>query len=615
MPAALKVPAIFEAIDKFTAPVRAMASGVDDLAQRAARAKNKLLGARFDQFADISKKAAITSALIAAPLVVAANNAIKFEDRMADVSKTTGLAGKGLEKFGEGILTMSGDTRTSIEELQGIAAIGGQMHVAEKDLLGFVDSANKFNVALGSDFGSVDEAVKRVSSLNVLFRETKSLRPDEAITKTGSAINALSSQGVNVPELNEFAARVGQLPDAFKPSIQSTLALGAVINKTGVTAEIASRAFGDIVMTAAKDLPNFAKQMGIGADEASRLLASDPVAFAAKFASSLNGLKPEVLAKKLKDLGLSDSGSIKTVGALAANTDMLAKFQGIANEEFAKGTSLLNEYNSKNETTAAKLERAKNNLEALSIVAGTEFLPVITDVLKSVVPVIKSSISWAKENKGLVKAIVIGVAVLASLAAAISLVTGAIALWTKAQMILNIVLTANPIGLIIAAIGILIALIVIGVAKWEEFGAAILVMLGPIGILINQIMSLKHNWDMIVEAFKSKGILSGILAIGKAFVDAILVPAQQMLGIISKLTGWEWATSAAKGIEDLRKEMGVAALNPEAEKQQAQRDMLKETVNSAKVDLNVNDPNNRASVKTDNPLVNIRTTSTMAFAN
>jgi hypothetical protein len=80
---------------------------------------------------NVAKKSAIVGLAIAAPLIVAANEAIKFEDRMADISKTTGIR-KSLDAFGKGILSMSLDTRTSIEELQKIGAIGGAMGVAKK---------------------------------------------------------------------------------------------------------------------------------------------------------------------------------------------------------------------------------------------------------------------------------------------------------------------------------------------------------------------------------------------------------------------------------------------------------------------------------------------------
>ncbi|KQW07659.1 hypothetical protein ASC66_01270 [Leifsonia sp. Root4] len=53
------------------------------------------------------------------------------------------------------------------------------------------------------------------------------------------------------------------------------------------------------------------------------------------------------------------------------------------------------------------------------------------------------------------------------LAAGIGIVAGAIALWTVAQWLLNVALTANPIGLIVVAIGLLIGAIILLVQNWD----------------------------------------------------------------------------------------------------------------------------------------------------
>jgi len=122
----------------------------------------------------MGRKAAITGALIAAPLVLAAREAVKFEDKMSDIAKTTGLQGRELTKFGDDILQMSTKTRSSIEDLSTIAEIGGRLGIAKKDLKGFTVSANEFAVALGGDFsGGVESAITEFGKLKNLFRDTK----------------------------------------------------------------------------------------------------------------------------------------------------------------------------------------------------------------------------------------------------------------------------------------------------------------------------------------------------------------------------------------------------------------------------------------------------------
>lgn len=633
---AFVIPSIFTAIDKFSPPVKKMGDTVETFANRSERSFRKIGAVSMD----VAKKSFLVGAAIALPLVLAANEAIKFEDKMADVAKTTGLAGKPLEAFGGELLAMAGDTRTSIEGLQKIAEIGGQMGVAGKELLPFTQAVDKFNVALGGDFaGGVDEAARAIGGLNTLFKETRSIPIAESITKAGSAINALSSKGVMVPELSEFLKRIGQLPDAIKPTIQDTAALGAVLNKVGITAEIGARAVGDILLTATQNAPAFAKQMGITERALADLLNKDPAAFLKKFSSGFAGMKAETLGPLLKKLKLGDSGSIKVIGALSTSTKMLTEFQALSNKEFADGTSIMNEFNVKNNTTAARLAKAKNNMQAFAIIIGTQLLPVVSDLLSAIMPVVSGIVKWAKENPALVKTIVTAAAaiagfafVLSGISFAVALVTKSIAAWgliTKAftvvQWLMNGALLANPIGLIIIGILALIAVTTIIIQKYNEWGAALALIFPVFGMLINLVQAFRRNWEMITSAFKTGGVLEGFKAIGATILDSILMPLQQVAQIIADLTGSELAISAVKNIEAFRKGLGVnvetdesgeslkkGAINSTAAKQNSLEESIKTVSQNVKL-LIENKTGHSASVQSDNNLVPVTLSSTLGF--
>jgi len=120
-----------------------------------------------------------------------------------------------------------------------------------------------------------------------------------------------------------------------------------------------------------------------------------------------------------------------------------------------------------------------------------------------------------------------------------------------AQMLLNIAMTANPIGLIITAIGILIGLLYLLVTHWKQVTAftqkwwdvlkGLLIFLGPVTatlmFLIEIIRSIKKHWADITEAFKSEGILGGIIAIGKAILDGVLAPIESLFMLLGKIPG------------------------------------------------------------------------------
>lgn len=213
---------------------------------------------------------------------------------------------------------------------------------------------------------------------------------------------------------------------------------------------------------------------------------------------------------------------------------------------------------------------------------------------------------------------------------------------TAAQWAWNAAMTANPIGLIIAGVAALIALIAAVVVKWEEWGAAVALFMGPLGLVISLIQSFRRNWDMVKEAFSEGGIIEGLKAIGAVILDALLMPIQQLLELASRLPGvGDLAAGAAESIEKLRRNMGVTtqaqqeeqraaaqqtfvqqnvpmqastqAIDPLEKQNQGLMQMNKEM--RAQLNIDVNDPGNQTTVtekESKNMKPKIRTNSTLA---
>jgi hypothetical protein len=108
---------------------------------------------------------------------------------------------------------------------------------------------------------------------------------------------------------------------------------------------------------------------------------------------------------------------------------------------------------------------------------------------------------------------------------------------SAAQWLWNAAMSANPIGLIIVGVAAVIGLIALVVAKWNSWGAALSVFMGPLGFIISLFESFYKNWEMIKTAFKTGGIIGGLKAIGKTILDAVLMPIEQLLSLISKIPG------------------------------------------------------------------------------
>ncbi|MES2287268.1 MAG: phage tail tape measure protein [Bacteroidota bacterium] len=640
--ATLKVPTIFTAVDRM--------SGVFDNMGKKARSFN-------DKVSNIGKAAAIGGLAIVGALSIATASAVGFEDRMADVAKTTGLSGKPLDDYGKSLLDMSKHTRTSIEELQKIGEIGGQLGVASKDLISFTKASNQFAVALGADYGGgVEEAVSQVGKIKSLFKDTRSMNIADVITKSGSAINQLGAVGSGTSaNINDFILRIGALPDAIKPSLTATAALGTFFEEAGIDSQIAAGGLSNFFLVAGKNLPAFAKQMGMGTAAAKQLFEKDPTAFAAKFATSIKSLSPDKLAVKLDDLKIGSQETIKVLGALGAGTERLTELQGVSADAFAKGTSLQQEYNTKNATTAAKLKIAKNNMEAFSITVGTQLLPILSKLIEKITPIIDLIGKWISDNPKLVDGVLLlaeglglvwvgaklvnlwtwlastamGVMGAASGTASIAiggnvvamtaykttaaLMTAGTWLMTAAQWAWNAAMTANPIGLIIVAIAALIYLVVEMIEHWNEWGSVVAIFMGPLGLVISMIESFRRNWEMVKKAFSEGGILEGLKAVGRVLLDAILQPVQSLLEMLAKIPGLgDLATAGANKIKEIRQSLDVNMAGDDKEVLDSPAQTTSDAAKNGKLDVNINDAGgNVKDTKYKGKLdVGVKTTST-----
>ncbi|MBX2906178.1 MAG: phage tail tape measure protein [Taibaiella sp.] len=433
------IPSIFTAKDLYTATVNKMTAAT----ARLGTVSDSTLARMERSFTRTSSKALevgkTTGALglaIMTPIGLAVREAVSFEDSLADIAKTTGLAGAELERFGEDILAVSTKTRSSIDDLLQIGEIGGQLGIAKEELVAFTKAADQFNIALGKDYGGgVEEAITSVGKLNNLFKDTRKLNISESITRAGSVINELGAVGKATSQnINDFLLRMGAAPDVMRPAITDAAALAALLEEQGVNSERGGTAFVAFLSDAAKSLPAFAAQMKLTTAEAERLLSLDPVTFAQKFEKAIGGMGPQQQETLLKSLGIADTYE-KAVLNILGDEKRLAELRQISNKAFKEGTSLAAEAAKKNATAAAQYQMLKNNVRALGIELGNTLLPALNSVLGLFTSVIKPVTKFAKEHKTLTGIILKGATAAGVLALGISAVSFGIAGLGKVMMV------------------------------------------------------------------------------------------------------------------------------------------------------------------------------------
>lgn len=153
--------------------------------------------------------------------------------------------------------------------------------------------------------------------------------------------------------------------------------------------------------------------------------------------------------KGLKNLGID----FKDAGSVSKNyeqimTGLRSKVGGFAEKE--------------GKTAAGQAEILKNQFGELQEKVGGMLVPAL---LKLVEP-LKSVLDFMDRNA---KTIMIVGGVLGTLVGIVWAVNAAVKAWTAVQVVLNLVMSANPIGIIVVAIGVLIGVIVYLATKTKFF--------------------------------------------------------------------------------------------------------------------------------------------------
>ncbi|MDT8347362.1 MAG: phage tail tape measure protein [Flavobacteriaceae bacterium] len=211
--------------------------------------------------------------------------------------------------------------------------------------------------------------------------------------------------------------------------------------------------------------------------------------------------------------------------------DMISTFNAFDSTTFSLKAALENA-----EGDVSKMrEMLGNRLEAIFSKMGEKILPMIAGFIDRINPVLEFLFNNFDTIIGFMGPFI---AVLGVLTAAV---------WA-----FNIAASANPVSLIVIAIAALIALIVTAIKKFDEWGAGLLLFMGPIGIIISAFKSIFDHWESIKKAFKDGGILAGLKRLGLVLLDALLKPIQQVLETLAKFDPTGLAQKALDKVKAFR---------------------------------------------------------------
>lgn len=464
----MKVNTIYTAIDKMTATHQKIEQSNSKMAKKVeanlARVERKMRAVG-DRAMKIGRQGFLTATAIAAPMILFANEAAKFEKSMSNVNTLLDSNIEDIDKMGEHILDMSTKLPVPIEELTsslydirsaGIDA-AHQFEVLETaaklGVAGLSTTSEATNILTSAMNAFAHEGKSAEEIADILFKTVKFGKTNIAEMTAGFGAVTSSAIAAEV-SISELSAATGALTAVGVPTAQSQTMLKALfaemVRDTGKLAQGYKKLTGgqiEIDTTTNgfhETLTNLWEAVG-----------KNEVAFKNLFSSQEAGGAALSLVTNASEAYLS------TLGAMEGGTN-----------------ALTDAFDKQAKTTSAQFQVAKNQFQALAITLGQALLPVVNDLMEAIAPMVKSFSRWARRNKALLGTIFKVAAAVAGLALAVSGIAFAVGIATKAiviakgvlmlwkvavgvvtavQWLWNAAMLANPIGLVIVAVAALAA--------------------------------------------------------------------------------------------------------------------------------------------------------------
>ena len=303
---------------------------------------------------------------------------LQYDEALVDAMKTTGLSRDEIEELSAELKKF--DTRTAQNELLSLARVGGKLGLsAKEDLLEFVSAADKINVALKEDLGGdAEAAIGQIGKLVDIFQLKGQMGLERAMLSVGSAINELGAASTaNEGYIVNFTNRLAGIAPNASISIDKILGLASTLDANAQAAETAATAIGQTITAMFKKTETFAQIAKMPFEEFRNLLETDVNAALIKV---LEGMKGDQglfdIVDAMGEMHLNGQRATTVLGALANNVEMLKEQQSLANEAFMEGTSLTNEFNTKNESATAIQEKLKKRITETSVEIGQKLMPI-----------------------------------------------------------------------------------------------------------------------------------------------------------------------------------------------------------------------------------------------
>lgn len=328
------------------------------------------------------------SMYVSAPIVagfgVAVKASVDYEQAIAGVAKTTNMSGKELNNMSDKIMDMSKNMPFAATEIAGVAEAAGQLGVKKSEITDFTKTMLDMGVA--TNLTANEAATEFARFANAAKMPISDVdRLGSTVTALGNTTATTEKEIVEMGQrLAGAGAQAGFSADQIM-SISAAMSSAGIEAEAGGTAM--TQIMNKMTKAAANggaELESFAKTSGMSAEEFAQTWESNPSKALSAFVKGLSqtkgGAKGVIAA--LDQVGIKGVREADTIRRMANNHQLLDGALKTGADAWKKNTALTNEANTRYKTMGSQLQVFKNQLIALAIDIGNVIAPVVVAITK-----------------------------------------------------------------------------------------------------------------------------------------------------------------------------------------------------------------------------------------
>lgn len=446
--------------DKFQ--LKALITGVDKLSPMLSGVRKNATQLRkqlkASDLGNIGFSDVLQGGAFAAPFVMGAQAAMRFESAMADVRKVVDFdTPEQFAAMNDDVLDMSERLPMAAEGIAQIVAAGGQAGIAREELGRFAEDAVKMGVAFDQ---TADQSGEMMAKWRTAFKLTQ-----DGVVELADQINYLGNTGpANTKQISDIVTSIGPLGEIAGLTAGEIAAMGATLAGVGVAQDVAATGMKNFMLAmtagdaASKAQQKTFKALRLNAADVAKGMQEDAEGTIKRVLAAVSKVDPTKQAAVLTQLFGKES--VAAIAPMLTNLDLLSSNFAKVGDSTAYAGSMNKEYAARAATTQNNLQLLQNRVTRLGISIGAALLPPFNDFMGTIGPVISGVSELAAANPWLVKGI-LGAAV------GFGILRLSVMASTIALGIMNTVAGMSPIGLVVRGIALAAGFLI---ANWDTVG-------------------------------------------------------------------------------------------------------------------------------------------------